>query len=137
MPQSRLIRNASDEVKAWAGIKLRTDFREPAWAFGILNSKGRLCGAVIWNDYEAKNIEMTCIGRGAFQKDVCRELAHYVFNELGLERCSLTVRADNLPVLEMALKFGWKAEGRKRRYYGDVDAVMMGILRHECRFMED
>src|SRR5262245_29978125 len=51
----RIVRHASDEVKAWAAHRLGTDFNEPCSAFGILDRKGTLVGAAIFNDFDQRN----------------------------------------------------------------------------------
>lgn len=134
---SRLLRNASDEIKAWAGIKLGTVFCEPCSAIGILDKRNKLIGAAIFNNYQARSVSLTAYGPGAFRKDVCRELADYAFNALGCERVGLTVRADNIKVLQLVIKHGWKPEGRMERFYGDCDAIILGLLRSRCPFLED
>ncbi len=134
---SRIIRNASEHVLGWASIKLGVRFRECASAWGITDRRGTLIGAAIFTGYQAKNIELTCVGPGAFKKDVCREIASYAFDDLQCERITLTVAANNEKVLGIAIKFGWRVEGRLRRYYGAVDAVVMGMLRRECPFTDD
>jgi RimJ/RimL family protein N-acetyltransferase len=134
---SRFIVNADQEVKAWAGIKLGTEFAEPCRAIGITNRHSRLIGAVIFNDFQEKNVEASFVGKGAFRKDVCRALARFAFLDLDCERVSITIRATNELVIGLAIKAGWRCEGRKRRYFGDDDAIIMGMLRKECPFLED
>jgi hypothetical protein len=34
-----------------------------------------------------------------------------------------------------ALRWGWKIEGRKRDFYDDDNAIIMGMTRAECRFL--
>ncbi len=110
-------------------------FKEPCLGYGITDRHGTLIGAAIWADYEQQNIELSCVGAGAFRAGACRELARFAYDELGVERISLTVRADDEYTLKVAMKYGWRIEGRKRRYYADCDAIILGMLRSECLFL--
>lgn len=133
--RSRLIRNDKPTVLQFAAMHLRTIFREPCVAFGVVNGQGLLVGAVIFNDYEHRNVEMTIVGPRAFYKDVAREIFLYAFDGLGCERISLTVPEKHVETIKKARKWGWEIEGRKRRYYGDDNAIIMGMLRSECRVL--
>lgn len=134
---SRLVRNAKDEVLAWASHRLGTTFREPCAALGVLNREGRLIGAVIYNDFDARNIEMTAVGPGAFRRDVSRDIFAFAFDELGCRRISLTVPETHSDIIRRAMKWGWVIEGRKRDYYDNDDAIILGMTRAECRFLKD
>ena len=133
----RVIRYASAEVKAWAGGLFGVTFREPSFALGVLNGHGKLVGAVIYNNYEAANVEMSIVGpRRAFYRGVCREIFSYAFDELGVSRVTLTCRERYPEIIDKARRWGWKIEGRMRDYYGPGDhAIILGMLREECRFL--
>ena len=134
---SRVIRYASEEVKAWAGLKLNTTFREPATALGLLDGQGHLAGAIIFNDYDAANVEMTPIlPKGFVGRGMLREIFSYAFDELGVSRVSMTIAETEPEVIRQALRWGWQIEGRKRCYFGPGEhAIILGMLRDECRFL--
>lgn len=132
----RIVRHASDEVKAWAAHRLGTDFNEPCSAFGILDRKGTLVGAAIFNDFDQRNVEVTLVGPGRFHRGIVQALFAYVFDELQCRRLSLTIRENNKAHIKLALDWGWKIEGRKRDFYDDDHAVIMGMTRAECRFLK-
>ena len=90
-------------------------------------------GAVIFNDYDACNVEVTCVGHG-WTRGVIREIARYCFTDLMCARVSITTRASNDLVKGLAERLGGKPEGIKRRYYGDEDAAMYGVLKNEFRY---
>lgn len=134
---SRLVRNAKDLVLAWASYRLGSTFREPCIALGVLNRAGLLVGAVIYNDFDARNIELTAVGPFAFRKDVAREIFAVAFIENDCRRISLTVPEKHIETIDKALRWGWKPEGIKRDYYDDDNAVILGMTRDECRFLKD
>lgn len=43
----------------------------------------------------------------------------------GVALCHLEVRADNSPALELYLALGFRQVGRRARYYGEVDALLL------------
>lgn len=108
---------------------------EPCITIGIVDDKfHKMVGVAVFNNFEYKNIELSCVGRGVFNRQVCRMLAKVAFDDNNCERITVKVRADNEYVLKVAKKFGWKPEGRMRNYYGDTDCIVMGMLKQECRF---
>lgn len=111
------------------GVKIQ----KPLKAIGIVHN-GRLKGLAFFNNYEHSNIELSCLGRGAFKKEVCKMLAKIAFDDNDCQRITIRIRADNPQTIKIAEKFGWKIEGKLRNYYGSVDAVVMGMLKQECRF---
>lgn len=129
-----VVTDQSEKVAKWAGDKFGLSFVDPYWAIGIVRNN-ELVGAAILNGFEASNIELSAVGAGAFSKSVCRILAKTIFVANSCERVTVRVRADNEYVLRVALKFGWKKEGVLRRYYGDTDCVILGMLKSECRFL--
>jgi hypothetical protein len=130
-----LVRNASPLVAAWAGHRLGTTFKEPYHALGVMKN-GRLAGAVIFNDYEARNVEMTLVGPNAFTRGVAREIFGYAFNELDCLRITVTIPEKHTGTCMKALRWGWIPEGRKRDYYGaNEHAIIFGMLKDECRFL--
>lgn len=60
--------------------------------------------------------------------------AHYVFGQLGCNRITIKVRADNEPMLALAPRIGFKHEGVMRRANNGVDLVIFGLLSEECRW---
>ena len=129
-----VITDQSESVAAWANETFKTTFVPPFHAFGIMRD-GALVGAAVFNGYEGKNIELSCVGKGAFTRTVCRLIAKTAFEVNNCERITVKTRADNAYVIRVASKFGWKQEGRLRRYYGDTDCIVMGMLKSECRFL--
>lgn len=135
---SRLIRYASGEVLAWAAHQLGIEgFREPSYALGITDRAGRLIGAAIYNDFDARNVELTLVGGHAFRRHAVAEIFRHAFVELGCRRISLTIPAQALATIHQAMKWGWAIEGRKRDYYDDGDAIILGMTRAQCRFLKD
>lgn len=122
---------------AWASEQLGTVFRDPCEAFGIVNRNGHLIGAIILNDYDARNIELTIVGPNSLGKQTAQEVFTVIFNDLDCRRVSLTVPSKNKDIIAKAMRWGWAVEGLKRDYYDEDHAVILGMTRDECRFLRD
>ena len=122
-------------IRGWLESKLGCTFADPCEVIGILDRTGRPIGAALFNDRSCRNIELTVYGPGAFRRDVCRQIAAYCFDQMRCERITVRTRYGNEKVRAIIERFGWKPEGILRNFYGDDDAVIYGMLRTECRFL--
>lgn len=119
-----------------AETRLDCRFHAPFAVLAIEDRANVLRGAVILNDYCDRNIELTCVGSGAFTRNICEKLAHLVFQVNGCHRITIRTRKSNANLIRMALRWGWKVEGILRRWYGNDDAVVMGMVREDCRLLD-
>lgn len=129
-----ILRTASDEVAKWAGYQLGTEFVPPFIAWGILDRKGKLIGAVIFNDHADRNVEITTCGIRVYWRGVFREVFRYAFDDLNCERTTVRTRSDNEIVKTFIRKIGFTQEGVLRKWYGDADAIVYGMLKSECKW---
>ena len=123
-------------IIAWAGRELGTAFHPPCYAIGVVNNAGEPVGAAIFNNFQDCNIEVTMVGPGAFSRSIARVMAEFAFNANNVARLTVTTRAKNKKLTALIERVGWKREGRLRRWYGDDDAIVFGMLRKECRFLK-
>ena len=130
-----LVSDETLQTGEWASRQLGQRFVPPFVAIGIRNKQGELTGAAIFNDRCDRNIEMTAVGRGAFTRGVCRELARYCFVQSKCRRVTTRTRASNLYVRRVLERFGWVEEGVLRHWYDDDDCVVYGLLKKDCRFL--
>ena len=118
----------------WAAERLGCTFVPPYVAIAVLDDDYTMRGAAVFNDYADCNVEMTCTGSHWVTPQVAHELAAYCFDTLGCQRVTLRTRKSNRDVRAMILRLGAKQEGTLRRWYGTEDAILYGLLKHECRF---
>lgn len=131
----RLVFNHDDEIAAWMGRKLGVQIAPPYTVIGAQDRDGVLRAGFLFNDWNGSNIELTVVSERALSKGIFRALAHYVWDQLGAQRCTIRTREGNTLVLQMAERIGWAWEGVQRRYYPDGEsAVILGMLRDECRW---
>ena len=125
-----------EAIIAWAGRQLGVNFHQPCYAIGVVNNAGEPVGAAVFNDFADRNIEVTMVGPGAFSRSIARVMAEFAFNANNVSRLTVRTRAKNKKLAALIEKTGWKREGRLRRWYGDDDAIVFGMLRKECRFLK-
>ena len=58
------------------------------------------------------------------------------FAQWGMSRVTALVRPTNEAALGFDRNLGFKCEGRMRAAFGDEDAIIFGMTREECRFLE-
>ncbi len=129
-----IVKGKSPEMAAWAGRRLGKSFCPPYEAWGVAGKGGQVIGAVVFNDYDGRNVEVSVVGRGAWTRGVIREIGKHCFDALNCRRVSLTTRHDNDLVQGLIERMGGVWEGRKRDYYDDCDAVFYGVLRDDFKY---
>lgn len=129
-----ILKGRSAEMAAWAGRRLGVSFQPPFTAWGIIDRTGAIVGAVVFNDYDARNVEVTVVGRNAFHRDTVREIGRYCFDDLDCRRVTLTTRAGNGLVQRLIERMGGVLEGELRDYYDDDNAVVYGVLKADFKY---
>lgn len=128
----RLVSEAGDgPLIRWAGEKCGVHFSPPAHAIGLLEFGRPVCAAV-FNDYTGENIEMSIAANGLLPRRFLQYCAEYVFNEAGCNRVTVRTRASNKRVASLAKRLGFQQEGCLRRFYGDEDAILFGLLAEDA-----
>lgn len=112
-------------------------FSKDAQGLGVVKD-GKLLGGVVFDQWTERNVVMS----GAFDsprwcsRQTLRQLFSYPFIQLGLRRMTTITTADNERAIRLDLKLGFQHEGTLRNFFpGDVDGVVLGMLREECRWL--
>lgn len=122
-----------DACAEFAARILKADKNWGEWFQCIgLERGGRLVAVAVFNDYTGDNVEITVAteGRWAFRGVIQRAL-RYAFSELGCKRVTAHIRPSNVRALSAARRVGFKDEGRARRWFGNEDAIILGLLPDE------
>ena len=92
---------------------------------------GQIIAGVVFNCFTGHDIAVTVAG-GPFQRGFIRAVGHYVFEQLGCERISITTQQPH--VIEIATRLNAQTEGRKRNHFGKGrDGIVLGILREDWK----
>jgi hypothetical protein len=75
--------------------------------------------------------------RGEDVRNFVRVCFRYVFEQLKVRRAMGLIASSNPDCVRLALRLGFKVEGRMREAADDgSDLVMMGMLKRECQHLE-
>lgn len=123
----------------WANERLGVRFEEGScrWVAGLAN--GSVVFTVVYSRFSLRNCELTLATDGTKRwatKRTLREIFRTPFKVWGFRRVTFVVRADNHASLDMLERLGAVWEGRVRlAFEGDVDGVIFGMLKEECRWI--
>lgn len=130
-----LLLGHDESVAAWVTAQTGMQFRPPFVAFGVVVC-GRLCGAVIWNDYyHGGNIEITVVGRGCWQQQFIRKCFRYAFVDCKCSRITARTRRSNVIARRVLPRLGFAFEGTQKRYFGPErsdDGLVFVMLRENA-----
>lgn len=113
----------------------------PHVAFGVMRDGRALCG-LVYNWY--REMPYGADMRAILYSDhpswclpgVLRELFRYPFDVARCQRLTAIVRDGNEAALKLNLGLGFRKEGILRRGYdGRTNAIVLGMLRHECKWL--
>lgn len=105
-----------------------------------LETDGELVAAVVFEGKSGANILMHVASNGTRHWMTPAYMAacfRYPFIQLGCNRITGLVRADNIDAQRFDEHLGFKREGQLRAACTDgMDLIVYGILKSECRFIE-
>ena len=108
-------------------------------AIGVV-CRGELAGGVVYSEYRGYDVKASIAATNPqwLSRDVLRQLFDYPFNQLGCARITVAVSDDNPRSERLACWLGFAPEGRLRAGMSTGrDALVFGMLRHECRWIRD
>ncbi len=120
----------------FAAQELGVTFAEPFLAFAVVDARPVVIGAIVMNNYDGNNIDLSGVGLGAFTPSVVRGLADYVFHKLGCSRVTLKTRRSN-KVARKLLGKHFHFEATLKGGFGSEDAFQFRMCRDECPWLKD
>jgi hypothetical protein len=134
----------SDSIAEWVMRNLGWRAVKPYRAIGAIDDRGELVAGVVWNGYNAANVDMTAYAPGRISRRALRAIFTYAFLDLKATRITARTRRGRMSADDRARidgagglleRMGFICEGSARHYYGPGkanDAVIYRMLRHEC-----
>lgn len=125
-------------VARWVGDQVGIEDFGASVAIGILRDDDLIAGAV-FNNYRHPNIEITFASTTPrwCARGIMAGIFAYPFNQVGCARLTAVTESKNQLARAFLRRLGFQQEGVMRRGFrnGD-DAVIYGMLREECRWLE-
>ena len=138
-----------NEVPDWVSARLpwisRASFTPHAVGIGVFDGPSILCG-VVYDLHMPKadgcrgNVELTIAADDPrwCKRSVIRAIFHHPFNVLGVGRVSTLTPSRNKRALKLCRGMGFKHEGTLRELFSRRNhGVVSGMLRHECRWIDE
>ena len=124
------------EMLAWAENKIGLgSFGSDARAIGRRRDR-KLVAVAVFGLFEPWGCEVAFAAeRHWFCRDYTAAVFAYPFLQLGVERVTCRVAANNRPARMLVRALGFVPEGRQRRLDPENDRLMFGMLRSECRWI--
>ena len=116
------------------------DFGEDAYGIGAYLD-GKLVAGVIYNQYyPRRSIQMHVAALPKTQwmtKQTLRSFFSYPFCQLGVRRINAIVAESNHHSLQLNKRLGFVIEGILREELDGVNAIIMGMLKNECKWIKE
>jgi RimJ/RimL family protein N-acetyltransferase len=126
------------EFYAFANEALQSNYKPSTSRVLTRLTNGRIRGVVVYSDLRKWSVEMSMASDGSsrwINRALLRSAFHFPFVQLGLRRVTGRIESDNTAALAVDEGLGFKREGVQRGQFGDTDCVLMGMLAHECRWI--
>lgn len=125
-------------VARWVGDLVGIEDFGRSVAIGVLRGDDLVAGAV-FNNWRHPNIEITFASTTPrwCARGIMSGIFAYPFNQVGCTRLTAVTESKNQLARAFLCRLGFQQEGVMRRGFrtGD-DAVIYGMLREECRWLE-
>jgi RimJ/RimL family protein N-acetyltransferase len=116
-----LLFECDDAVASWLFAKLQRPVYTYDRAVGLLDSNSKMVGAVIFQNWNGPNIEISYYGKNTMTLGVIRYLARYTLDTFDPARLTAITSKRNRQFMKALQKLGFRVEGAQRCYYGKQD----------------
>jgi RimJ/RimL family protein N-acetyltransferase len=104
-----------------------------------LYDNGNIAAVIVYSRFHITNLEMSVASDGLsawLSKTFLFQGFAYPFLVLGKRRVMAVVQEDNSAALHLDKRLGFIEEGKLRKWFGDKDAMLLGMLREECKWLK-
>jgi len=133
-----LVLNRSDELAAWVARRIpHVDSFGQCAAIGVERG-GECVGAVVYHEYRGNDIQLSCAATSPrwLSRAALRSIFAYPFIQLQVDRVTAFTPARARATRQFLESTGFIQEGIMRRGFDDDDCVVYGMLREECKWIE-
>lgn len=133
----RLVFGWDRAVSRWVGDRVDIEEFGPCRTIGIADDRGLIAG-VVYNHFDPPDIRATIASTTPAwgSRTSLRAIFAYPFIQLGCGRITAVTESKNQPSQAFLCRLGFRQEGILRQRFTTGDAVIYGLLRDECRWLE-
>lgn len=133
-----MIYNHDAEIAHWVANGLDATFPDGSRAIGV-GREGKIIAGVVYHDFRYdRNVEMSIYSttpRWA-TKEALYHFFAYPFIQLNYARVTAVTTESNKHTQRFLDRLGFTQEGILRDATHEGDAVIYGLLKHECRYLK-
>ena len=110
--------------------------QDQAQAYGFVENQ-QIIGSFVFSEYTGNDVHMYCASDNPriFQRRYIKTMFDYCFETMKVKRVSAMCNESNLRSRKLISGVGFKQEGRLRRYFGNEDALVYGLLKEDMRMI--
>ena len=118
------------------GVKF--DARAVTWLTSI-DQSGTILGVVVFSRFTTGNCEVTVAARTPrfLTKRFLLASCAYPFIQMDCRRVTAIVAKGHEKSLSLAQQLGFRVEGTLRDWFPSGDALILGLLRKDCKWLKD
>lgn len=129
------------EYFAFASRVLDVNFTHDGGCKSItsLHNNGDIAAVAIYSRFHEHNLEMSVASDGSglwMSKTFLLQAFAYPFLVLGKRRVMAVMEEGNHQAINLNRRLGFVREGLLRKWYGDKDGILVGMLREECKWLK-
>lgn len=131
------------EHLAWAAHRIGEPtlrWLDDSLALAILDRTEKIRGVIIYNMFMQHGCcaHIATDGRRDWAtRGMLYGMFAFPFVQMKLDRVTLPIANKNIEAQVLALKLGFKFEGRLRNGLGDDDEILMGMIREDCIWIKE
>ena len=116
-----LLLDCDETVAKWQANLCQLPVCKYDRALGLLDNKGVIIGAVIFQNWNGCNVEMGYHGKQTLTAGITRCLARYILLNFDPSRLTVITSKRNRQLMRGLQRLGFRLEGTQRCYYGKRD----------------
>lgn len=132
-----LVYGADEQVRQWVSGQLNVNIDDRCSAIGIAED-GQLIAGWVYTAFDGHSVMIHVASTDPrwMSKGRLFALFFYPFGQLEVVRINALIAKKNKRARRVCEKLGFKEEGTLRRGYdGKNDAIVYGMLKHECKWV--
>lgn len=138
----RIVWDDPERVMRWVACRVLDDKTSEFHGYSAigLEREGDLVAGIVYDYHTGPSVNASIASDGSrhwMTPEYLAAIFCYPFQQLGCNRITVFVRTDNKDSQRFVKHLGFKQEGLLRAACTDgTDAIVYGILKSECRFIE-
>jgi RimJ/RimL family protein N-acetyltransferase len=132
----RLALGNDEAVGKWLSEKLGVPIHPPFVTMSILDDNDHIHGAMLFNNYNGFNIEVTIYGKGVWNRRFIKATISYAFDQLKVLRLTGRTKRSNKEMCSLFPRLGFEFEFPMKHYFGPSkgdDALIFRMTRDNAR----